>query len=211
MKIASRIVLAITLLFVFGVGLPLSVDRLAVAAPEPEIVSSSWQLDFKYDTPQAIAVRDIDGTIKWYWYMTYLVTNNSEDDQLFVPDITIVDDSGRLLTDGQDVPTSVFRAIREKLESTTLLSSSQIVGKMLQGDDFAREGVVIWPVSDEDVDEVRIFVAGLSGETAEVVDPLTEETMLLRRTFMLRFATPGDAVSPEDQNIRLVQEREVMR
>lgn len=184
----------------------------AQAAPEPELVSPSWQLDFDFERPDAIAVETLTGEVQWYWYMTYTVTNETGATRLFVPDITIADDTGRLMAAGEGVPSRVFRAIRDKLRSTALMSQTQIVGQLLEGDDYARTGVAIWPAAvQDDLDEYRVFVAGLSGETATTTDPITGETVLLRRTLMLRFELPGDDESPEEQPVILAERREVMR
>lgn len=184
----------------------------AHAAPEPELVSPSWQLDFEYDEPDAIAVKTLTGETRWYWYMTYEVTNHTGEERLFVPDITIADDTGRIIPAGEDVPARAFRAIRDELGSTRLQSQTQIVGQILQGEDHSRRGVAIWPAdTDRDVDAIRIFIAGLSGETATAVDPVTGEEVLLRRTLMLAYEMPGNNTSPQDQPFIRSAEREVMR
>ena len=182
------------------------------AAPEPELVSSSWHLDFEHDKPQAIAVKNLEGETRWYWYMTYEVTNETGQTQLFVPEVTVADDTGRIMQAGDGVPSRVYREIRDKLRSVSLQSPVQILGELLEGEDHSKKGVVVWPADlDRDIDEYRIFFAGLSGETAIIEHPRTGEAVRLRRTLMLRFALPGDNEHPERQTIERIEQREVMR
>ena len=111
------------------------------------------------------------------------------------------------------------------------------VGRILQGEDNARESVVVWPASEHDVDAFEVFISGLSGETAVVMDPVTGQPMLdpdsgsalldpntgapvidpttgepmkdpatqspvlLRKTLMIRFASPGTTATPADTQV----------
>ena len=58
---------------------------------------------------------------------------------------------------------------------------------------------------------MTVFLAGFSGETAVVQDPDTGDEVLLRKTLMLQYATPGTDVHPQDQDILLDSEQWVMR
>ena len=183
----------------------------ALAYPEPAIVASSWSLAFTLAEPATIAVPDVHGSTRWYWYVAYQVANHSGDDRRFIPEFTIATDRGHIISAGRKVPGAVFRAIKAELKNPLLESPTQIVGKILQGEDFAKEGVAIWPVPDQDVDEFSLFVSGLSGETATIRNPLTGDEVLMRRTLMLTYATPGNNPNPQDQSVILTARREVMR
>lgn len=182
------------------------------AAPEPELVSPSWNLEFEYDLPEAIAVETLDGETRWYWYMTYEVVNETGQTRLFVPEVAVADDTGRIMQAGDGVPIRVYRAIRDQLRSVSLLAPTQILGELLEGEDHSKRGVVVWPADlDRDIDEYRVFFAGLSGENAVVEHPRTGEEVRFRRTLMLRFALPGDDEHPQRQPVDLIEERDVMR
>lgn len=164
----------------------------AAAYPEPLTVSDSWQLEFEFDPPETISVRTPgDAAPRLYWYMTYTVRNESGQDQLFIPDAWLMTDAGDLIQANRDVPPAVFRAIQELEQNPLLESPPQVVGRLLQGEDNARDSVVIWPVPDHDVDHIRIFFGGLSGEVHEIEAPGNGETYVLRKTLMLDYATPG--------------------
>ncbi|MEX1017086.1 MAG: hypothetical protein WDZ31_10110 [Phycisphaeraceae bacterium] len=183
----------------------------AQAYPEPAIVSPSWNLEFEYRTPQAIAVEDVDGSPRWYWYIRYKVTNHTGDDRLFIPEITVATDTGKIIETGQNVPASVFARIKERERSPLLESPIDVVGRILQGEDYARESVAIWPAGREPVNELRIFVGGISGETANTEHPGTGETVMLRRTRMLTYHLPGKPATPQRQPVVFRSERDVMR
>ncbi len=187
----------------------------ATAFPEPAMSSPSWVLDFEYKMPEAISIRDVEGRLRWFWFMPYKVANNTGEDRLFIPEITIADDQGSIVTAGQGIPVSVFPAIQSHLNNPLLESPIEVIGKIMQGEDYARESVAIWPVAEGDVDEMTVFVSGISGETTMIESPSTGEQILMRRTLMIRFATPGsptgETLSPQKQPIVLVDEQYVMR
>ncbi len=191
--------------------LQLSTGPRALAYPEPAIVSPSWSLDIEVQAPEAIAIEDVDGTVRWFWYIAYKVVNPTDEDLLFIPEITIANDQGEIINAGQNVPPTVFPAIQERLGNPLLLSPVEVVGKLLQGEDFAREGVAIWPASEQDVDSFSVFIAGLNGETQNAINPVTGESVLVRRTLMLEYKSPGNFVRPQEQTIIEAGQREVMR
>ncbi len=183
----------------------------AYAFPEPAIVSRDWVFDIDVGTPKPISIRDIHGKTRWFWYMTYTVTNNTGSDRLFIPEITIATDEGDIIIAGQDVPASVFPAIKQREGDALLQSPIQIVGKLLQGGDFARASVIVWPAFDHPVDDVDVFFAGLSGETKAIAHPTTGEEIVMRKTLMLSYKTPGAVVHPQEQPVIDNGERWIMR
>jgi hypothetical protein len=172
-------------------ALGLQIDR-AGAFPQPTLVPTSWQLDIKYNAPAAIAVRLPGETVPTlYWYFTYTVTNNTGAEQNFVPEIALLTDAGDLLSANRNIPPRVFSTVKKELRNPLLRSPTEVVGRVLQGPDYAVDGIAIWPMPLHDVDRVSIFFRGLSGEAYEVPDPKTDEVHLLRRTLMIEYQTPG--------------------
>jgi hypothetical protein len=206
MKLISR-----AILLGMTVGLILLAARQVRAYPEPAIVSPSWALDFTFTDPKPISVRDIRGQIRWYWYTTYQVLNKSGDERQFIPEITVATDSGKIIAANHGIPVSVFDAIKEQVGNPLLESPLEIVGTILLGEDYAKEGVAIWRAFDHDVDEIRLFFAGLSGESAAVKNPITGEPVNMRRTRMIRFKSPGNHTHPQKQPIVLLDQIDVMR
>ena len=181
------------------------------AHSEPALVSDAWQLDFTHDLPQPIAVVDINGQYRWYWYIAYKVVNHSGEDQVFVPEVTIATDNGAVTQADQGVPAMVFEAIQQRVGNPLLESPSQIIGPILQGPDHAKEGVIIWAAPEEDVDQISVFITGLSGETQTIPNPVTQEPVLLRKTLMIEYATPGSNMNLQNQPILEKSRRWIMR
>ncbi len=204
--------------------------------PLPDIASDAWQLELDADLPRVIAVEDNRGVTRWYWYLKYQVTNPTDQDRLFIPEVTVVTDNGTIVEAGRGVPARVYPAVAAELRNPLLESPQEIIGTLRQGEDFARESVAIWPVPAEDVDRFTVFFSGLSGESAKLIRPSTGEPLLeqaldpatgdpmfdeqgnpvmreviARRTTALTYATPGTPASPQQQTIRLLDEGQVMR
>ena len=193
---------AATLLFLAG---------FASAFPEPSIVSKTWEFDIEVGEPRPVSMRDERGQLQWYWYLPYKVQNNTGRERLFIPEFDIATDEGDIVAAGQDVPAKVFDLIKEKEGNTLLLSPIEIVGRMLVGRDFAKESVAIWPAFDHSVDQVDVFVAGLSGETQQIEHPLTKDPVIMRKVLMYKYATPGDVTHPQKQSILPRGEEWIMR
>ena len=183
----------------------------AAAFPRPSLVGQSWELKFDFKTPRTIAAADIDGQVRWYWYMPYTVINNTDTEQFFVPEVTVATDQGDITTAGRGIRPSVFRAIQKRLGNPLLENPIQVSGRILIGEDHAKQSVAIWPMFTHDVDEMTLFVAGLSGETQKVKHPLTGKDVELRRSRMLIFQTPGTFVHPQRQPIKIHTKTWVMR
>ena len=181
------------------------------AFPEPATVPTAWQFDFEYRIPRAINFQTPDGRTRWYWYLTYTVTNNTDRERLFIPDITVATDEGDITPTGRGVPPGVFEVIKERLDNHLLESPIKVVGKLLRGPDHARDSVAIWPAPEKDVDLMSILVAGLSGETTVVKNPITQDPVLLIRTLMIDISVPGNPPSPQDQSVLERDKTWVMR
>ncbi|MFZ4574949.1 MAG: hypothetical protein ACOYN0_11165 [Phycisphaerales bacterium] len=184
-------------------------------APEPDPVPRRWQLDV---TPGALrmAVVDVEGTgPRVYFYMTYKVTNSSGGDLLLAPAFELATDEGEVLRSGRDVPAAVTRRISSDLENPFLQDQNSIVGLILQGEENSREGLAIWPANDLDVDELTVYAAGFSGETApvEFKDAKTgaASKVLLRKSLMLRYTSPGQLQIGSSEPLEMVEKLWVMR
>ncbi len=174
-------------LTLLSLALVLGWVQFGTAAPKPNIIPGGWQLDFKYDKMKVIGVREfMDNETKYYWYLPYKVTNRTGQDRTFVPNIRLLTDGGdNVLANNRDIPPTVFTQIKQKLKNPLLQRPSKMIGKLLQGEDNARESVAIWAVPEHDVDMLRVFVGGLSGETHRMYK-ITEpgDTPLISGTFV---------------------------
>lgn len=186
----SRFVLA-------AVGALTALAGLAgMAAPEPDPVPRRWQLDVKLG-PLRVAKVDVPGgTSKAYFYLTYKVTNASGTDVLLAPAWDLATSDGRIARSGRNVPAAVTQELLKTLHSDYLEDQISIIGVLMQGEENAKDGLVVWAIDDLRVNEVDVFAAGFSGESKpmEVLNPSSgeKEKVLLRKTLMARYSTPGE-------------------
>lgn len=190
-----------------------SLGTSATAAPEPSPVAISWE--FTHDIgPLRLAWVETEAGNKPYFFLTYRVTNYSGSDLLFAPDVSLMADNISVIKSEQNVPTSVTNAIIEELDNPLVESKIDIFSTVLEGPEHARDGVLIWPAEDLDVDEITLFFAGLSGEfESYVVGRETDNPRryTLRKTLMLRYSTPGDFGNQGARPFELAEERWIMR
>lgn len=204
--------------------------------PKPDAVTQDWSFDFEYSQPDTIAIEDADGTVQWYWYMTYSVTNYEADELFFDPRIVIQSNNGEIVTANLGVDTTVFKEVRSLLENPLLLSPVEVPGRVFKGENYTRQSAIIWKVSDEDIDNFKVFVGGIYGEIKTVTDPSTGEPIMVpvidaltgkpvkdadgnevmqplevKRTRMIHYKTPGTTESQQDPAIQLVEEKDVLR
>jgi hypothetical protein len=200
------------------VGLVLAIRTDALRAyPEPSIVSKSWQLDFTYSDPRPIAVKNADGQTQWYWVMPYEVTNNTGEERVFAPDFLVTTEAGDLINAGRDIGGEAFAAIKEKLNDRHLEDPVRIVGKILQGEDYTKHGIAVWPVMDHDAVKMTLFISGLSGETATIPHPTEKndkgqpKPVVLVKTLQLNYELPGTPKRPQDQTVVAAGKTWIMR
>ncbi|MDQ7014610.1 MAG: hypothetical protein Q9O74_12050 [Planctomycetota bacterium] len=185
-------------------------------APEPDPVSKRWQLEVTPGDLRVVYVNTLDSSGA-YVYFTYSVTNHTGDDLEFVPSFVLATDSGLSMMSGLGVPSSVTDHILRSLEHPFMQDQIDILGPIQQGPENAKHGLVVWPLRDFRVDEIRVFGAGFSGETEtiELTDPRTGEEveLIFRKTLMMRFASPGEIRVGEigDDTFRVTEKRWIMR
>src|SRR5438105_3102887 len=90
-------------------------SREVVAYPKPSIAPITWELDFNPGTPTRIAVK-VPGydAPRAFWYLPFTVTNNTKDEQQFLPVFELVDDTGKVHKSDQNIPTGVFDEIKKR-------------------------------------------------------------------------------------------------
>ncbi len=196
-----------------GLGVLSGTSTPALAAPEPSPVSTQWEFTFE-DGPLRLAWVDDGEGKKPYFYLTYTVTNHWGGVKFFAPDVHLMSDNANVLRSGRGVSSDVTQEIMDRLDNPLLESPNDIVSNVLDGVEHARDGVVIWPATDLEADEVTVFFAGLSGESqAYVVGRETDnpQRYTLRKTLMLRYSTPGELAQQGDSPFELAEKRWVMR
>lgn len=205
LKAAGRATIALAALAFIGVGLPTLGGTKAVAYPEPSIYPVAWEFDFDYRTPRRIVVEGRDGRPQAYYYMVYTVTNDSDEERLFLPVIEMVTDDGRIIEANRDLPNlmSVFNTIKKQVKSLNLAAPQDMFGTLRLGEDQAKSSVAIWREPAAEMGTFHIYVGGLSGETVPLAGidgkPLQNadgRPIVLRKTRQITLKVRGDEVRP---------------
>ena len=218
-RVLPYIALAVTVFFLMQ-------GSQAPAYPKPAINRIAWELDFQHGLPTRIAV-SLPGADapKAFWFMTFSVTNNTKDEQTFLPIFDLVDDRGNIHHSDQNIPKEVFAAIKAREKIKLLEPLSKASGRVLVGPDQSHDSVAIWPEPLERMGTFSIFVTGLSGEAVWYKDG--KETALkdadwiktkpadagqiLRKTMQIDVQIPGDEFYQGRDKIVQKDERWVMR
>lgn len=195
-------------------SLALSATSIA-RAPEPNPIPVRWQLDLDVGPLRVASVETPGQGPMLYYYLTYTVTNNTDEDILLAPSFDLSTETGISVVAGQGVPASVTREILGRLNNPLLNDQVNMIGVLRRGVAHARQGLVVWPVRDVAADEVRVYMAGFSGETAriQVVDRHSGNLrdVVLRKTMMAIHHTPGNIDGVGSEPLNRVEARWIMR
>ena len=184
--------IACLLLALFAAGGSLSTST-ATAAGRPVIDRLDWELKF-VPGPLRLYKDARDGRL--YWYFTYTVTNLTDRDLVFAPQIELFFDSGEIIKSGRGVPTRVVNGLRELLGNPLLEDQNRIIGDLRVGPENARTGLAVWPAENQEVNEITLFFRGLSSDRRTVAHPsVSDKTVDLYRTLRREYLVPGDAVA----------------
>jgi hypothetical protein len=89
-----------------ALAVALTVGAVVLAAIETEqvplasIKGENWTFDFTFRPIQRLEITNADGTKQAYWYLLYVVTNNTGRAREFVPEATMFTDNGVAIRDG---------------------------------------------------------------------------------------------------------------
>lgn len=179
--------------------------------PKPSPYPTSWELDFEYGKPTRIEVQDAGSNApRAYWYLPYQVTNNTGNEQPFLPAFELVTEDGRVIRNDINIPRAVFEAIKKREGAQYMEPAALIAGKLRIGPDEAKDGVAIWPEPTPEMGQFSIYVSGLSGEIAIVKGPTTRP-VILHKTLQLNYLVRGDEVYPGEDEVNENPKQWVMR
>jgi len=166
------------------------------AYPKATDQAQRWQLDV--EVGDLFFHRD-QKSGQGYWALKYEVTNNTGVDRQWTPNFELATDRGEIISDGADVPRRVQQDVLDRYGDELLRAQSDVSGSLLlQGEANAIRGLVIWLAGSESElaqqdkgqwgikgKEIKIFVAGVSGDTASVIHPITGVEHKLHRVIQL--------------------------
>jgi hypothetical protein len=230
----SRLCRQVVLILIICLTAGIYSAKAAPDFPVPSPYPISWELKFTHGTPQRLAVDVTDSPVpRAYWYMTYTVTNETDKEQKFYPQIDLLTADGNIHHSDEKTPLKVFEEIRLAAHNKLLEQHTSISGPIRLGPAEARDGVAIWAETTPRMEHFSIFVTGLSGEAVimktvdgkltRIDDPSlmydkdNEEDLLkkgltiLRKTLQLNYFIRGDEVYPGEDEVNKDTEDWVMR
>jgi hypothetical protein len=178
--------------------------------PQPSLYPITWELDFKHDQLRRI-VLEVPGerSPKAYWYMTYVATNNTNQEQVFLPTFEMVTRDGKVVRANTERSRKVFEQIAQRERSKPLQSDLDLQGRILIGEDQAKYGVAIWEEPAAELGAISLYVSGLSGEITPLTDsqgkPIADKDgnpLVLRKTLKLDYTIRGDDLYANDPVIK---------
>ncbi|NIP32492.1 MAG: hypothetical protein GWN94_02560 [Phycisphaerae bacterium] len=194
---------------------------ISFAAPEPAIIPGprDWTLDVTFEHPQQIVARTEKGESLRFWYTIVTLTNESGRDVDFFPNCELMTDTFHILPAGKSTPTGVFEGIkrRHQRKYPFMEALDKAGNRMLEGEDNAKDIAVIWPDFDEKVKNIKVFVSGLSNETASIDHPVEKDgegkavKVYLRKTLELSYSVSGDPALRSYAKLSYKGKRWIMR
>ena len=192
------------------------------AVPEPAVVprAGDWTLDAAFEHPQLIEVRyKKHAQAKRFWYMIITVVNKTNREVGFYPKCELMTDTFEIIPSGKDVTPAVFDLIKTRHVSRYpfLEQLEKVDNKVLVGEDNARDIAVIWPDFDAKAKGMKLFMSGLSNETAVIDHPVAKDKdgqaikVFLRKTLELSYSVGGDPALRSAARLKYENRRWIMR
>lgn len=197
---------AVVTLITAAMAVIITCQAIADTYPKPSPVPYRWELDFDLGDMRLYVD---DQTGQAYWYLTYKVTNDTGADRIWAPEFTLFTDFGGISVSGEDVPRRVMLDLQELLGNDLL--EIDLIGDLYQGEENAREGLVVWKAKSLEVTEMSVFIAGISGETARVRNPISGDIVLMRKTLQRDYLVPGDPLARGSDPAEVVGDRWILR
>jgi hypothetical protein len=189
-------------------------------APEPAIIPEpgDWTLDVKFEQPEFIMMR-VAGVQQRFWYMILTVTNRTHEDVGFYPQCELMTDTFEIIPAGRGVPAAVFETLKRRYQDRyPFLEPLEKAGSsMLQGEDNTKDIALMWSDFGGRAESMKIFITGLSNETAVVYNPIAKDAKgepvkeYLRKTLELDYRLGGEPVLRSDIKVTFTSKRWIMR
>src|SRR3982750_4154506 len=187
--------------------------------PKPSPYPVAWQLKFQHDKPKRVVVQVAGrSTPVAYWYVTYQVTNNTDQERTFLPIFEMLTSEGKVIRSDKNIPKVVFDAIKQREKKQFLEPWTKVGGEPVLCDDQPKKRVATWEEPMPRMGKFNIFVGGLSGEHVQMKDDAGNvmkdkdgNPIILRKTLQLDYHIKGDEVYPGEDDVDQEPEAWVMR
>jgi hypothetical protein len=148
-----------------------------------------WTLNFENQPPRRLVVTGAGGQDGVYWYVLYKVTNRTEKERFFIPDICIETETNKKYLD------SLYPALEaavEQKKGKRFLNLAEMIGTVKPGQ--TKEGVALFPQIDPTADELRLVVMGITNEFK--IERSQAGKVCRHRALLATYKRPGDEHYP---------------
>jgi hypothetical protein len=164
-----------------------------------------WVLDFAFK-PVRLRTIDTDKGRRTIHYLYYRVVNHTGKPRTFVPQFSLVTDTGQRLEDAV-IPQAIPIIQAREDASVPLRGAVDIMGiippSAKEGIDDAIFGVAVWDGVDPKADRFRIYVRGLS-DGYQLIQPTDGSKPVVRyKTLQIEFIRRGDERDLNEREIQL--------
>lgn len=169
-----------------------------------------WVLDFSFK-PVRLRTIDLNGTStgkgrKVIHYLYYRVVNHTGKPRMFVPQFSLVTDTGQRIEDVV-IPQAIPIIQAREDASIPLRGAVDIMGMIppstKEGIDDAVFGVAIWEGVDPKADRFNVYVRGLSDGHQDVPPPNGGKPIVRYKTLRIDFIRRGDERNLHEKEIQL--------
>jgi hypothetical protein len=188
-----------------------------MGAPEPAVVQNAgqWTADATFEPLRQLVYQPTENAKpRRFWYTILTIENRTGRDIGFFSKCDLMTNTFQILPAGKWVPSAVFEQIksRHQRKYPLLQYLPKAKSKILQGEDNAIDVAIIWSDIKPQTKHLKLFISGLSNETAAVNVPGAENAVIfLRKTLELSFQLKGESVWRTDSDIVFKGKRWVMR
>lgn len=202
---------------IFTLGVLSVLATSVLSAPEPAVIQGAglWTADVRFEPLRQMVYQPTEtAKPRRFWYTILTIENHTGQDIDFFSKCDLMTDTFQILPAGKLVPKAVFEQIktRHQRKYPLLQYLPKVKSQILQGEDNAIDVAIIWSDIDPQSKGIKLYVAGLSNETAAVDVPGAENAKIfLRKTLELSFQLRGESVWRADSDIVFKGKRWVMR
>ncbi len=180
-------------------------ERWIDASLLPRDKQGIWVLDFAFK-PVRIITAEVDGKRKQLHYLYYQVINQTGKPRMFVPQFSLVTDTGKRYEDTV-IPKAVEQIQNREDPTIPLLGAVNIMGivppSTKEGIDDAVFGVAVWEDVDPHADKFSVFVRGLSDGYQQDSGP-DGKPVVKYKTLKIDFIRRGDQFDLKEREIQLL-------
>jgi len=174
----------------------------------PRDKAGIWVLDFAFKPVRLITV-DVPGKgRRIFHYLYYRIVNHTGQTRRFIPQFSLVTDTGKRYEDTV-LPQGVKNIQAREDPTYRLLGAVDIMGNVppstKEGIDDAVYGVAIWEGVDPKADRFNIYVRGLSDGQQVINPPEGAKPIVRYKTLRIDFIRRGDDRNLNEKEIQLFE------